>query len=361
MKILYISKLDGEEWQGPTHSVPKQISAQSKVDTVLWVNLNSVSKPEWEKTGYYINAEKKKIDKLAALPPEFQKPDCVVFEGIYEYPFESIVYDIWRKRIPYVIVPRSAMTVDALQRKKLKKAIANILFFNRFVKKASRIHYLTQVEYEASNSVWNHEGFVIPNGVDASIFEQQADKSRHDGIVVTYIGRLEIYQKGLDLLVESCGRIAEKLRANNIHIRLYGPDRENTLEELRRQIAIKKVDDIISIYPPVFDKEKVKVLLDSDVFLMTSRFEGMSMGMIEAMAYGLPCLATKGTNLTTEIVNFAAGWTADNTAESIVDAFNRMIDDQKMMEKFGNNAKVLSKQYEWSNIAIQTHKELSHL
>lgn len=49
MNILYISKLDGRPWMGPTYSVPNQVKAQSKYDNVFWYNLSNYGEEEGKK------------------------------------------------------------------------------------------------------------------------------------------------------------------------------------------------------------------------------------------------------------------------------------------------------------------------
>lgn len=39
------------------------------------------------------------------------------------------------------------------------------------------------------------------------------------------------------------------------------------------------------------------VLLQTDLFIQTSRHEGMPMGLLEALSIGVPCLVTVGTSL----------------------------------------------------------------
>ena len=39
MKLIFVSKLDGQAWKGPSNSVPMQIKHQVAEDEVLWVNL----------------------------------------------------------------------------------------------------------------------------------------------------------------------------------------------------------------------------------------------------------------------------------------------------------------------------------
>ena len=101
------------------------------------------------------------------------------------------------------------------------------------------------------------------------------------------------------------------------------------------------------------------MLTQADAFIMTSRFEGLPMGMIEALAYGLPVLATQGTNLADVVDAADAGWTSDNTVDGVVRMLNAAIRDKDQYKEKSNNALALSKQYSWEGIAEKTHTEYS--
>ena len=77
-----------------------------------------------------------------------------------------------------------------------------------------------------------------------------------------------------------------------------------------------------------------KIYAGCDIFLMPSRFEGHPTGLLEALAYGLPCIATTGSNMREEIELADAGWTADNDAESIRSALLSMISDKSVILDF---------------------------
>jgi glycosyltransferase involved in cell wall biosynthesis len=75
-------------------------------------------------------------------------------------------------------------------------------------------------------------------------------------------------------------------------------------------------------------------LLASDVFLIPSRFEGHPMALIEALSYGLPCVATTtGSNMRREVEEFNAGWTADCSSESLKKALLEVISKETLLEK----------------------------
>ena len=358
MKVLFVSKLEGHKWQGPTHSVPMQIKHQSAVDEVLWVNLCPSIELQWKELPYYMESEKGLKTRLSDLPADFQSPDIVVFEGVYEYPFAGLVYDLWKQKIPYVAVPRSALTADAQKKKPLKKLLGNIAFFNAFMGKAAAIQYLTAAERNDS-AKWKTASFIVPNGMLPK--ERTKQTFSEEGLIFSYIGRIEQYQKGLDLLIEACAQIPEELRNAHVAIHLYGPDREGSFAQLREELARYSLEDIIFIHDGVFGEEKERVQLESDAFIMTSRFEGLPMGMIEALAYGLPALATAGTNLADEICQSEAGWVSDNSVKGIVQMLRAAIADRDRYPEKSQNALRLSTQYNWQTIAEKTHEEFEKI
>lgn len=355
MNILYISKLSGNQFAGPNHSVPAQIRAQSSFDNVFWFNLNHVKRKEWTENGLDCkNLDDFPTQRLEDLPSPFNKPDLVVVEELYVYPFCRLILDIQKNNIPYIIVPRSQMTKQGQNKRKWKKILGNLFWFAGMIRKASAIHYLTENELADSHEQWKKHYFVIPNGISPQ--ETVKDSFSSDRIRATYIGRFEVYQKGLDIMIEAIAKEQALLRENGFILNMHGPNTEKTVEKLTELITHHGISDLVVLHDAVYGEEKSKVLLDTDVFVMTSRFEGHPMGLIEALSYGVPCLITKGTNMSNEIVQYHAGWAADNTAESVGNAICDMIMHRHTFAGIGNNAVQLSKQYTWDMIAEQSHE-----
>ncbi len=354
MNILFISKLSGNLWAGPNNSVPAQVNAQSDIDNVFWYNLNQVKRPGWDFAKVSCkNLNDYPTGRLHDLPAPFNVPDIVVFEECYAFGFEPIIKDVQNKQIPYVIIPRSSLTSSAQRNKAWKKKIGNILYYNSFINKAAGIHYLTESEKIDSEGLWNTFGYVIPNG---TLLQTNTKNSfSNNGIIASYVGRIEINQKGLDLLMEAIVVLKDELRQNNFSLNLYGPDRDGSVGILDDLIKKNNINDLVKINEGVFGEEKQNVLLGTDVFIMTSRFEGLPMGLIEALSYGVPCVATKGTYMADEIINYDAGWSAENNVNSIVKALKRMLNDKQKFSVKGQSAVKLAEAYSWTSIAQRTH------
>ena len=357
MKILFISDLEAKVSSGMSWSVPARIAAQTRIDDVLWVNLSNVSMPHWEEMGVYHELKEYGELELKNLPDGFDKPELVVFEGVYYIKFVWFAKKLRRAGIPYVIVPRSMLTKSATHNGKyLKKAIANVLFFNSFVRNALAIQYLTNKEHWDSGDGWNKRYIISPNGFDAP--ENLNRKDSEGGIRCTFIGRLDIYQKGLDLLLEACDKVKNELREAHVVITLYGPDWQGSMEVLQQMINEKKLSDIIILGGEIKGTAKTECLLDSDLFIMTSRFEGMPMGLIEALAYGIPAMVTPGSNMCDKIEEYDAGWTCGESIGEICIGLQKVLEQKSLIKEKGIKARNLALKYRWDDIARQFKQDI---
>ena len=355
MNILFLSNLNGNLWSGPNNSVPAQVAAQAKIDHVLWFNNNHHKSQAWVEKGITVlNLTDVPSGQLKDLPVPFQHPDIIVAELCYSLPFNKIIAQAQKLHIPYIIIPRSHFTLQAQQHKPLKKWLGNLIYFKRMVRKAAAIQYLTKQEQLESGPKWNKNSFVLPNGIALPTLSPKVFPA--DKIRAAYIGRVEVYQKGHDMLIKAIATLQDKLRTANFTLDIYGPERENAYATLKTLINQANVQDLITFKKPVFGEEKADVLKQADVFVMSSRFEGHPMGLIEALAYGLPCIATTGTNMRPEIEEYKAGWTADNTVESISAALEKMLQERDQFTQKGQNARTLAAQYDWDTIAQKSHQ-----
>lgn len=358
MNILYLSHLSGASYAGPTYSVPKQIEAQSIIDNVFWYNATKSGKEEWKSIPYYHDLTEYPKESIFALPNPFNHPDIIIVELFYNMTKSNLRKELVTGNIPYIIIPRGELTKQAQARKSLKKKVANILFCKRYARKAAAIQYLTEQEYKDSGDDWNSNHIVIPNGINLP--EKVKTDFSKNGIKCVSIGRIEPYQKGLDLLLDACAHIKNELETAKCSVMICGPDKEGKLAGLKEQVHDIGLDSIITFKEGIYGKEKEELLLSSDVFLFPSRFEGHPMALIEALSYGLPCIATTGSNMREEVEKFDAGWTADSNSESLKNAFIDMISEIPFYEK-RKGALCLAENYKWNKIADITHEKFSLL
>lgn len=361
MNILYISKLEGKPWIGPTYSVPKQIASQRHFDNVFWYNLCSeplAGSPEnvlnWRKLDYYTDLSSHPDGKISTLPAPFNRPDLIVVEQGYPYARDAIRQEIIALGIPYIVIPRGELTASAQKKKRLKKLVGNLFFgYPKFMRHALAIQFLTEQENKETSKSWSKSRIVIPNGTD--IPDNLTKTRMGDATSCVFIGRMEPYQKGIDLMIEAVAQIKDELLSAHFKIDLYGSDFEHKLDDLKRMVNDCGLSEIISFHDAIYSDEKAQLLKTADIFVIPSRFEGHPTGLLEALSYGLPCIATTGCNMRKEIDDAGAGWTADNSAESIKEAFLCAIREKDLINHKSQNARALAMQYDWVRIAEKAH------
>lgn len=366
MVILHAAPAIIRDYAGPVISVPSLIAAQNDFNKTTRAAL-LVTKGKAILPGEYdfpvFNCETTPhYREIENLPAPFCKPEIVVFHSTYIYRQASIAIDLQKKKIPYIITPRGGMTKGAQKKKPFKKHMGNILFFNRMVKHAIAIHCLT-AEEEKDVRRWGVPTFIAPNG-----FNLPSDAGNHNKVENTgplrllFIGRIDIMHKGLDILLEGFAAARKKLPGSMLALRLAGPDHEGDLEKLRSLAQRLDISDSIDLTGPVVGKQKHALLLSTDIFVHPSRFEGQPMAVLEALAYGVPCLLTPGTNMAEEVKRAGAGWSVEGTAEAIAEGLKHAYNQKENLPRMSRNARSLvESKYNWKLIAEKTLKEYEKL
>jgi glycosyltransferase involved in cell wall biosynthesis len=126
---------------------------------------------------------------------------------------------------------------------------------------------------------------VLPNPVElpASIPERG-----HSGIVhFLYLGAMDD-RKGAFRALDGFASLAESDRFR-ARLLIAGNGR---VGEMRSLVAEKGLSDLVTVRDWVGPEERDRLLAESDVYVLPSSNEGMPMGMLEAMSWGLPVLTS---------------------------------------------------------------------
>jgi glycosyltransferase involved in cell wall biosynthesis len=126
----------------------------------------------------------------------------------------------------------------------------------------------------------------IPNGVDVVRFapaENRADGSALQGVL--FLGRLDP-QKGVETLLHAWAEVAPRLPAARLRIAGAGPQ-AGRLQALTSRLGLTSSVEFAGV---VSDPERH--LRQAAVFVLPSWHEGLPNSLLEAMATGLPCVAT---------------------------------------------------------------------
>ena len=121
---------------------------------------------------------------------------------------------------------------------------------------------------------------VIPNSLP--FFPEKPSTCNQKQVI--FVGRLN-EQKGLEYLVKTWEHVHQKHK--DWILQIYGDGDQRDL--LHRLIREAKMEDTVIVNQPT--RQIMDRYLESSIFLLTSRFEGFGMVLIEAMACGVPVVS----------------------------------------------------------------------
>lgn len=152
-----------------------------------------------------------------------------------------------------------------------------------------RIDQLLVVSSALSNAVRSHfgvNGMVVPNIVDVSTFRYRALPKREHPFTFVAVGSL--YQvKAFDLLISA---FKQANFADSVKLVIVGGGEE--YPKLRKQIDELELNEQVELSGRKTRAEIADILADSHVFVLSSHSETFGVVCIEAMAMGLPVIAT---------------------------------------------------------------------
>jgi len=353
MVILHIASITENLFSGVCIVVPQHIKVQQNIENVGLLNIRNKMI-----SGVEHQFKFEKPFNLDKLSDPFSRPDIVIFHEVYHTEYLVISKELSKSRIPYVIVPHGSLTHGAQSKKRLKKIVANMLLFNRFINQASAIQCLSNGELDTTT--FGERKFICTNGVAVpNVRKISFNKKTVDFL---YIGRLDAFIKGLDLMLEAVRRKYDFFKLHDCTLSIYGPDLNGRYAHVESLIRENGIEDVVSMNHEIIGDSKVQRLLEADIFVQTSRLEGMPLGILEALSYGLPCLATEGTNLGNQIRQSNSGWEAKTNAEDIAKMMERaVLERDTWKDKSDNAIAYIKENFQWSKIAentIDSYKEI---
>jgi glycosyltransferase involved in cell wall biosynthesis len=140
--------------------------------------------------------------------------------------------------------------------------------------------------------------FSIPNPIDPALLKQPPPRLSEVSVHIPEIvsaGRL-VPQKRFDVFLAA---IAEVRKVREVHATIFGEGR--LLGALQRQAKSLGIKEIVEFRP--FESDLDRVYGHADLFALTSDFEGFGNVIVEALAYGLPVVATDAPYGPTEILD----------------------------------------------------------
>ena len=207
-------------------------------------------------------------------------------------------------------------------------------------------------EYARTLNVAESKISVIPNGID--IHENRPNRTRRNKnspIRVAFVGRL-ISNKGPQYLVEAAPTVLRDFPEVEFLIVGEGP----LLDVLRSRAKALGVSDSLRFLRAV--PSVSAFLRGCDVYVRPSLTEGMPLTVLEAMASGVPTIATCIEGTTEILAHGNTGFLVDPKNVGQLEFYvSKLVGDRKLRKRMGRQAReAMKKHNDWHSVATQTLK-----
>jgi glycosyltransferase involved in cell wall biosynthesis len=196
----------------------------------------------------------------------------------------------------------------------------------------------------------NQEVEVIYNGIDIENFKPDQNKKMPDKFIITPGASRVTKRKGLDFLIRAVAQLLPKYP--NILLRIMGDGDEK--ENLIMLIKELKLENNVQFLGRIPREKTAAYYQEANMFVLPSFNEGMSNAMLEALATGLPIIATE-TGGTKELVteNKNGFLIAMGDSNDLAGKIEKLIMDKVLCEKMGQESRQRAEKMSWQAVARQ--------
>ena len=229
--------------------------------------------------------------------------------------------------------------IGHLPRLPLGKAMLN------FLRKSNAFYQILSTRsysYLSSHGFRAEQIVHIPGSVDTERFqpapERRPDPARPERDIICVV-RFD-YAKGVDVLLHAWGRMLREPSEWRAHLkprlRLVGDGRlKPQMEYIVAELGIQDSVEFLGLRTDVVD-----FLQQSWGFVLPSRWEGMSNALLEAMACGLPCVATSVSGSEDIISEGVNGLLVEpEQPAEMAQALRRIIEDTELAQRLGRTGR----------------------
>ncbi len=210
----------------------------------------------------------------------------------------------------------------------------------------------------AKKNGYEGESYLVPNGVDVKVFKEEIS----DGVKNEL--KIKLNKKDGDIFLVTTGRLTRKnaiddiisalaLLPENINLIIIGKGEEgHNLQKQAKNLDVARRVKFIGFIPY---NEIPKYLSVCNIFIRPSRSEGFGNSFIEAMAAGLPVIATPVGGIPDFIDDKETGiFTSPDNPQSIKGAILALLGDNSLRQSIVQKAqnRVLQA-YSWDHVALE--------
>ncbi|MEK7596328.1 MAG: glycosyltransferase family 4 protein [Patescibacteria group bacterium] len=257
--------------------------------------------------------------------------------------FGALFFKILHSKIPFVLTLQEGDSEEHI----LKRVGVFYPFWKKIFKKADRVQTISNYLADFAKrhgAVCPIE--VVPNGVDIRKFKMQKSKIKikNESLLITTSRLVE---------KNAVGDIIEAMRYLPANVKLLILGAGPLEKDLKSKTKNLKLENKVIFLGHVDHQETAEYLKISDVFIRPSLSEGMGNSFIEAMAAGLPVIATPVGGIVDFLKDGKTGLFCEiRNPKSIAEKVGILLEDSQLRQKIILNArKLVFEKYDWNKIS----------
>jgi len=282
--------------------------------------------------------------------------DLVHLYGLYDLLGPAVSYFCRRRGIPYLIEPMGMYR--PIDRSFRMKRYWHWSLGEIYWRNAAQIVATSEMEQQelVEDGVSGEKIVIRYNGIERC---ESADRPQHGAFrakwgipleepLVLFLGRL-IPRKGADILIKAFSEACPK----SGRLVIAGPEGEPgyraTLEQRAREAGI---ESRVIFTGALYDHDKSALMMDTNIFVLPSRYENFANSAAEAIACDIPVIVTDSCGICS-LVKGRAGLVIAPEEQQLVAALRNLISDRVLYAKLKAGCREVAAELSWDRLTEQ--------
>ena len=217
------------------------------------------------------------------------------------------------------------------------------------LKNANKLIALSPTQLKAAKKLTDKPIELIPHGIPEVFFVDKIPEKNHEELKLISVCRL-LKLKNLDLVIEALSNYEGEFIYD-----IYGDGPE--MENLQISITKFKLNKRIRLKGFIVHEKLPDILQDYNLFVMPSFPETLGRVYFEAMACGLPVLASKNTGIDGLIRDKKEGFLVEpEDLDSLRQILHHLLKNKECLSIMSSYARTLAENYKWDRITSELYK-----
>jgi glycosyltransferase involved in cell wall biosynthesis len=279
---------------------------------------------------------------LSRLAAEIKQADVVHLGLTYSFPVIPTLVLSKRYGKPVVWSPRGALQRYPQSRRRVMKAWWEYVC-RRVTPEATVLHVTSEEEARESRQRMPLDAVVVPNGIEVP--NDVAHRASSGPLRLMYMGRLHP-KKGIENLLEACSLLPETLPWT---LDIVGAGEAKYEDALRGKIVELRLSERVRMRGLLVGTEKRQIFESCDLAVFPSHTENFGMVVAEALAHGVPVIASKGMPWS-RVQEMDCGAWVENDPRTMAEAILRMAAMQ-LREMGARGREWMRREFSWDEAA----------